>query len=370
LRVALVHWSYPPTTGGVESHLADMARLLAHLGCRVVVLTGELGAEPSTTFDVVEVPQLNLARIRNGEAGSVSALRTAFTNLIRSFRVDIVHGHNLHHFSSAPALALHELRRTLGFRLHHTFHETWPDLLNDTRLYDVWEGNYAVSHFIGAQCRERIGIQPTVFPLGIDVDRFVPRRGPRGSRQALTILHPARLLPWKGVHISVAMLSRLRSRGIPARLVLTDTQRIVDWNIELVAYRESVMELIDQLNLEDAVTLRTVGYDEMPALYAEADVVVYPTVGDEPFGLVPLEAMSCGLPIVASNSGGIPETVVDGETGFIVPRGDVHALTDRVLALTASAELRARLGRAGRRRVAKHFSLQRYVSTLCRLYTV
>lgn len=368
MRVALVHWSYPPTTGGVESHIADTARLLAQLGCRVVVLTGELGAEPSTAYDVVEVPQLNLARIRSGVAGSVSALRTVFTDLFKLFRVDIVHGHNLHHFSSAPALVLHELRRAFAFRLHHTFHETWPDVLNDMRLYDDWAGNYAVSHFIGAQCRERIGVQPTVFPLGIDVDRFVPRRGPRDHRQPLTILHPARLLPWKGVHVSVAMLGRLRSRGIPARLVLTDTQRIVDWNAELVAYRESIMGLIDELDLREAVTLRSVRYDEMPDLYAAADVVVYPTVGDEPFGLVPLEAMSCGLPIVATNSGAIPETVIDGETGFIVAREDVDALTARVLALITSDDLRARLGRAGRRRVTEQFSLARYVSTLCRLY--
>jgi glycosyltransferase involved in cell wall biosynthesis len=58
-----------------------------------------------------------------------------------------------------------------------------------------------------------------------------------------------------------------------------------------------------------------------------ADIVVYPTIGEEPYGLVPVEAMSC--PIIASKSGGIPETVVDRVTGYIVSKGDAAALADR-----------------------------------------
>jgi glycogen synthase len=72
----------------------------------------------------------------------------------------------------------------------------------------------------------------------------------------------------------------------------------------------NLLALIDALGLHDRVDLRPAAYADMPSLYAESDVVVYPTVGEEPYGLVPLEAMSCGSPVVVARSGGLSETVL------------------------------------------------------------
>jgi glycosyltransferase involved in cell wall biosynthesis len=107
----------------------------------------------------------------------------------------------------------------------------------------------------------------------------------------------------------------------------------------------------------------------MPQLYKAADVVVYPTVGEEPYGLVPLEAMSCARPVVASRSGGIAETVIDGITGYIVARGDVDAMADRVGRLLREPALARRLGNAGRRHVEQHFDARKYVGRLIDRYT-
>lgn len=98
--------------------------------------------------------------------------------------------------------------------------------------------------------------------------------------------------------------------GLPARLLITDTLRIRDWHGESATYRADLLALIDALGLHDRVDLRPAAYADMPSLYAEADVVVYPTVGEEPYGLVPLEAMSCGSPVVVARSGGLSETVL------------------------------------------------------------
>ena len=106
----------------------------------------------------------------------------------------------------------------------------------------------------------------------------------------------------------------------------------------------------------------------MPELYARADVVVYPTIGDEPFGLVPIEAMACGRPVVVTNSGGLIESVVEGRTGYVVDRGSVTMLADAMETFAARPDIRREMGAAGRRHVLAHFSLNRYVDELLARY--
>jgi len=122
------------------------------------------------------------------------------------------------------------------------------------------------------------------------------------------------------------------------------------------------------LGLNRWVEFRPASFDDMPALYESADVVVYPTVEEEPYGLVPLEAMSSRRPIVASRCGGIPETVVDDCTGFLVEPNDLEALTDRVALLISDQALSRRMGAEGRCRVVRSFNVRRYVTWLALQY--
>jgi glycosyltransferase involved in cell wall biosynthesis len=374
MRVLQVHWAFPPTTGGVESHVADLSAGLAEQGCEVTVLTGERVPENWPGVTVRRTHLLDLTRVRR-EAEEVSksyadALREELELVVRQVEPEIVHGHNLHHFIATPALVLDELAARYGFRVHHTFHETWPDLLHDTPVYRRWAGNYAVSRFVQEECAARIGFSPELRPLGIDTAAFRTARPALSKGRVPVILHPARLLPWKGVHISVGMMSLLAERGRPARLVLTDTSRIADWEGELEHYRSQILELIHDLGVTDRVELRAAAYRDMPALYEEADVVVYPTVANEPFGLVPLESMSARRPVVASCCGGIPETLVDGVTGYLVPPEDAELLATRVVSLLDNPESARAMGEAGRRRVTEHFDVRRYIDALLLNYRV
>jgi glycosyltransferase involved in cell wall biosynthesis len=131
-----------------------------------------------------------------------------------------------------------------------------------------------------------------------------------------------------------------------------------------------IQQLIMQLGLHDFVRFEQASYCDMPRLYKTADIVVYPTVGDEPYGLVPVEAMSCSRPIVASDSGGIRETVINGVTGFIVPKRDAEALANRVAELIANPGLARRLGSAGRQRAQAIYNAERYVSDLMERFAV
>ena len=91
----------------------------------------------------------------------------------------------------------------------------------------------------------------------------------------------------------------------------------------------------------------------LPLYYAAADVTVLPSYY-ESFGMVALEAMACGSPVIASRVGGLVTTVRDGVTGFLVPDGDVEALAERIETLVGDPELRWRLGREGVRWAAQH----------------
>jgi glycosyltransferase involved in cell wall biosynthesis len=226
------------------------------------------------------------------------------------------------------------------------------------------DGNYAVSTFVQSGCERRLGFRPLLFPLAVDTTVFRRTRAAFSRPGEGVLLHPARLLPWKGVHHTIELLALLRRRGMRPRLLLTDTQRIADWDGELDEYRTEITDLIAARGLQDQVDFVSPRFDEMPALYNRADVVLYPTVADEPFGLVPLEAMSSERAIVASRCGGIAETVVDGVTGYTTDPGDVEALAMRVAALLDDPRAACSMGAAGRRHVRERFDLSAYGTAL------
>jgi glycosyltransferase involved in cell wall biosynthesis len=107
--------------------------------------------------------------------------------------------------------------------------------------------------------------------------------------------------------------------------------------------------------------------DELQAYYARAAVVACPS-HREGFGVACAEAMAHGKPVVASAVGGLKDLVVDGETGLLVPPGDVPALRGALQRLLADRALRRRLGTAGRARVEEHFSWQRFTADTIRAY--
>jgi len=261
-----VHWTFPPTTGGVESHLAALSRQLAARGCDVTTLTGEPRPIAAGGCEVISTKLLDLGRIRDrvdSDPNLVEALEQLLLEIIRTKHIDTVHGHNLHHFAHAPAQAIEQLRARCGLCVFHTFHETWPDLLRDAPVIRRWGGNLAVSGFVQRQCRLMLGFEPELLTLGVDTPIFRPFHRPQNAGSPPVVLHPARLLPWKGVEISVRMLRMLVDRGQEAALVITDTQRIADWNNELVRYRAFILALIEELDLGGRIRLVRAAYADM-----------------------------------------------------------------------------------------------------------
>jgi colanic acid/amylovoran biosynthesis glycosyltransferase len=187
----------------------------------------------------------------------------------------------------------------------------------------------------------------------------VPRRGVLGDVERPVILVSVGRLHWKkGYEWALAAVASLRERGL-----------FVDYRVLGGGpYEDAVRACVADLGLEDCVRLlgsrpREVVLDQMRA----ADVFVHASVS-EGFSNGLLEAQAMELPAVSSDADGARENLCDGETGFVVPRRDPEALADKVLLLAREPELRLRMGRAGRRRVLKHFRPQDQTDAFLELY--
>ncbi len=203
----------------------------------------------------------------------------------------------------------------------------------------------------------------TVIPPGVDVTHFRPRpQAPARQRigvaeDTFLILFVGRIEPLKGVDTLLRAVRRLAQRCCAAKDI---TVVIIGGDASVPRERMDaemarLLALRDALGLQDLVTfLGRQGQDVLPDYYAAADVVVMPSYY-ESFGMVALEAMACGRPVVASRVGGLIFTVIDGLTGFHVPSGQPEALAEKLELLMRRPDLRRWLGHHARRR-ALHYA--------------
>ncbi|HYC89650.1 MAG TPA: glycosyltransferase family 4 protein [Thermoanaerobaculia bacterium] len=168
-----------------------------------------------------------------------------------------------------------------------------------------------------------------------------------------------RLDHWKGVDVFL----RAAARVPDAKFVVAGGA--VEGREEFAA---SLHALARELGLDVRFTGWRYGPDRIAELHAALDVLVLPSVWPEPFGLVLLEAMASGKPVIATRHGGPVEIVADGETGLLVAPGSVEELVAAMHGLSKDAALRARMGRAARARVEREFDETRYLAAVQRVY--
>lgn len=393
MNICVTHYAFYPTTGGVETHLLDLCAELARRGHSVHALVGSAPGQPSEheiagiTVHRRDWMNPELIRARKQTEGHVidqswpqlqEELKEAYRHFIYEYDIDVVHAHNFHHFLPEYGLALTELRQEGLVPTILTIHEMWGEFLcRDLLLRTEWDAIIAVGQNVYGDVIAQL---PTVENLhtilhGVDTGMFRPDVDGSRLQHALglddrrIILHPARLLPWKGVHTTVDAFASLADQFPDVSLVITDTHTILDWADELRGYREQIFSMVHERGLDDRVVMRSFDFfKELPQAYAMADLVVYPTSGEEPFGLVPLEAMASAKPIIATLSGGLIETIVDGKTGFLIPKEDPAALADRLATLLAHPTLAHRMGQEGRQHIERRFDRARMADEVLVLY--
>lgn len=296
---------------------------------------------------------------------------------------DIVHSH----FWMSGVAALVGIGRTAtpGIPLVHTFHALGTVKRRHQGADDTSPAERAtlepmVGHSVDqviATCADEafelraLGVprsRISVVPCGVDTELFSPDgpREPKGDR--FRIMTVGRLVPRKGVGLTVSALARLVAEGADdVELVVLGGSRppasvYEDPDVErLLAHAES-------LGVADRVTFRgQIRQDELPAALRSGDVVVC-APWYEPFGIVPLEAMATGTPVVAAAVGGLIDSVVHGVTGLHVPPRDVEAIAAAVAELREDPRLLDRLGQAGVERTRAHYSWSRVAAQTERAY--
>jgi phosphatidylinositol alpha-1,6-mannosyltransferase len=197
------------------------------------------------------------------------------------------------------------------------------------------------------------GVDVATFRPDVDGSAIRERYGLTGRKVVVCV---SRLMPRKGQDVLVRALPAIRSRVPDAALLIVGEG----------PYRRQLERLVDSLRLGPHVVLAgVVPWSELPAHYAAGDVFAMPCrtrnggLDVEGLGIVYLEASATGLPVVAGDSGGAPDAVLDGETGYVVPGRDAATVADRVAGLLTDESLAARLGARGRAWVEEQWPWER-----------
>ena len=192
----------------------------------------------------------------------------------------------------------------------------------------------------------------TVVPPGVDLNLFYPRPAAQAKRRLgidpgiQLLLFVGRIEPLKGIETLFQAVARLRDLGVCecnqmcVAIIGGDADSRANLNVE----QERLKALRAELGLSDLVTfLGAQDQDALPDYYAAAEAVIMPS-HYESFGMVALEAMACGTPVIASEVGGLAYLVRDGETGFHVPDSDPQLLAERICEIITDRVLRHELG--------------------------
>jgi len=386
MKIAMLHWGFPPIIGGVETHLVSLMPELVKMGHKVWLLTGSAdGENENLDFQGVKVRRsqfydLNWLFKSNFQEvdDNVWDITVGFLDKIKP---DVIHAHNMHYFSRYHTRVIEHYALNRGIPLVLTAHNAWKDKLYlDLTCKVAWDRIIAISHYIK---REMLAVgvpeeKVVVVHHGIDEKSFHPGRVSRSifrdhpqlkGRRKKIVFNPARLGIAKGCDVTIEAFRLVKNRFPEAMLLMSGSGNIIDWGLTQNKDIAFFVTLIKHLGLEDSVYINTFSLKkEMPELYRLADVIVYPSSSEEPFGLAMLEAMASAKPIVVTESGGMPEIIKNDTNGYVIAKGNHEQLAERIIRLLSEDELRTRLGKTGRQQVERMYTKRIYAEQIFKVY--
>ena len=346
MRVAIVCPYDLGRPGGVQDHVRRLSAELRTMGDRVLTVgPGGLDGEHVDVGGAVGVPF-------NGSVAPVALRPTAARrtrSALRQWRPDVVHVHE----PTVPAVGIAGTRTSAPLvTTHHAWAESpglygvlGPLLRRVVRRASV---RIAVSPAAAEHHAAALGLRVNDFrvvPNGVDVARFAdahPLDRLRGDGPVL--LFVGRLEQRKGLEHAVRAFAHLKTRHPRLRLVVVGDG----------PERDRCQELLPAGLRVDVDMLGRVSDSDLPRCYKSADVFMAPATGGESFGIVLLEALAAGTPVVASDLPGFRSVVDDGRTARLVPVGDARGLADAVDALLSNRHLREAQVTAGREAVEEY----------------
>jgi glycosyltransferase involved in cell wall biosynthesis len=358
-------------TGGAEQTTIDVAQATVRAGGTALVATrgGRMAARLETDGGrLAQMPvQSKNPLVMLGNAARL-------VDLIHQEKVSIVHAR-----SRAPAFSALWAAQTTKTPFVATYHGVYKAKSGLKRWYNavmtrgdlvIANSNYTREHILA---EHQVDAEKVIsIPRGVDLSRFNPswvtpdrlaalrsawRLDPNDPR--LLVLLAARLTRIKGHAVIIEAAAQLAAAGRRDFLVLFagDDQGRTD-------YRQELEAAIAERGLQDVV--RLVGHcDDMPAAYCLSDLALLPSTVPESFGRTAVEPQAMGKPVIASDLGGMTETVVPGETGWLVPPGDAQAWAGALAAaLDLPASRRTAMGQTAANRATRLYS----VEAMCEAY--
>ena len=401
VRVLFLNDLHDPRIGSSIRQMYQEGERLRALGheTALVTCTQDPASATPTTIEGMEVFRLHSdynLRFRAWTSLDNPAVRAPLARLYAAWKPDVVHSHIVHtHLSYAALTAARRAGAGVVFTAHDVmtfcyqkltcFHggeargglerdyqAYWEKCIPCQRLrWNPWRNRAirrvlerdvdrltVVSDELGTVLREnRIRVDRTIhnairaqprMPTAAEVAAFRAKFGLEGAR---LIAIGGRLHEQKGVLQLFRMLARLGPRFPDLRLVVMGKREVYEREFEAAARELGVADRVVGTGWLDGA--------ELQAAYAATDVFVTPSICFDTFGMVNLEAMEHGKPVVATVFGGSPEVVEDGVTGFVANPFDLDAFSGRIARLLEDPALRRRMGAAGRERLARFFTIER-----------
>lgn len=360
-----------PTVGGSGVVGTELGKHLARRGHEVHFISSDVPFRlneyhENIVYHAVESPSYPLFR----EPQYLLALATKIVQVSREYGLDIVHAHYAVPHATAAYLAK-QMLATERPRIITTLHGTDITLIGNDPSYSETvafsinssDGVTAVSESLRADTYRELAVTVPIRVIPNFLDCNVYRRDEHpvlrqryAPPNVPVIAHVSNFRPVKRVDLVVEAFRQIRQQ-MPAKLLLIGDG----------PERGHTLQQVQACGLADDVHFLG-RQDNIIALLSVSDLFLLPSE-KESFGLAALEAMACGVPVVASSAGGLPEVIADGETGFIVPVGDAAAMAAGSLLLLTNPELHRRFADAGVKRVHQDFCATRIVPQYEAYYT-
>ncbi|MCB9988041.1 MAG: glycosyltransferase family 4 protein [Rhodospirillales bacterium] len=356
--------------GGAEQGCIDIAAALHQAGALPLVVSHggarlhELARVGGVHIDLPVHSKNPLVMARN-----IFRLK----KIIKKYNVDIVHAR-----SRAPAWSCYYACKNTRADFMTTCHAPYNISGDTKRLYNeiIAKGErvIAISGYVADYLKRHYRIDPDhirVVHRGIALDKFhptavTPERMITLSRQwrvpdgASIVMLPGRLTRWKGHHVLIEAIDMLNRKDVFCVIIGSDQGR--------TGYRQELEEAIQERGLGGQV--RMIDHcNDMPAAYMLATIVVSASTDPEGFGRVPVEGQAMGRPVIATDHGGAQETIVRGETGWLVRPGDARSLSQAINeALSLNPTQRAVLATRAMAHIARNFTREKMADETLNVY--
>jgi glycosyltransferase involved in cell wall biosynthesis len=375
---------------GGEIALADIIRHLDRTRVEPVVLLGSQGPliERLTGYAPVHVIPMDasVVHVRKDALGFRSLLQfpamrasLSFLGHVRRFideqAIDLLHTNSLKASVIGGIAGRLQSRKVIWHIRDRIADDYLPrNVVRVMRQLARILPHYVVANSAATLSTLQLKAKPSgVIYSGVDLSRFSLAPLPASSNSEEGSANPklanpkivglvGRICPWKGQHVFLAAAAQVHARwpGTRFRIIGAALFREHDYEV-------SLRRMVQEHGLEEVVEF--VGFqDDIAAAIQSLDILVHASTVGEPFGQVIVQGMACGKPVIATNGGGVPEIVVDGQTGVLVPMNDASAMAEAICVLLADEQRARQMGAWGHQRVVERFTIQQSVIDLTKIY--